>query len=201
MAAAASAPFLGSGIARAAQAVGEPMNLLPPGYIDIVDEPGRVAIPGEEQLAKHLQRTPVFLRTTYPVGSVIVDTSDRYLYLTTGPQKAFRYGVGVGKDGFQWDGLLKVSRKAEWPSWRPPADMLRRAPDLPEEVPPGPLNPLGARALYLYDKGKDSLYRIHGTNLAASIGGNVTSGCFRLTNRDVMELYPLVLIGAKVIVK
>jgi lipoprotein-anchoring transpeptidase ErfK/SrfK len=196
-AAAAAASIVPPGLARAAQAVGEPMNLLPPGYIDIVDEPGKVAIPGEEQLAKHLQRTPVFFRTNYPVGSIIVDTSERYLYLTTAPQKALRYGVGVGKDGFQWDGLLKVSRKAEWPSWRPPADMLKRNPKLPTFMGGGPGNPLGARALYL----GDTIYRIHGTNQPNSIGHAMSSGCFRMLNEHVIDLYGRVPVGTWVVVR
>jgi lipoprotein-anchoring transpeptidase ErfK/SrfK len=183
--------------AEAAQAVGEPMNLLPPGYLDIVDEPGRIAIPGEEQLAKHLQRTPVFLRMNYPVGSIIIDTSERFLYLSTGPQKAFRYGVGVGKEGFQWGGILKVSRKAEWPSWRPPADMLKRNPKLPTFMEGGPGNPLGARALYL----GDTIYRIHGTNQPNSIGHAMSSGCFRMLNEHVIDLYGRVPIGTLVAVR
>lgn len=183
-------------IAAAAQAVGEPMNLLPPGYIDIVDEPGLVPIRGEEQLPKHLQRTPVFFRTTYPVGSVVVDTSERYLYLSTGPQKALRYGVGVGKEGFQWDGLLKVSRKAEWPSWRPPEDMLKRNPKLPKFMEGGPGNPLGARALYL----GDTVYRIHGTNQPSTIGKFVSSGCVGMLNEDVTDLYERAKVGTRVVV-
>lgn len=183
--------------AKAAQAVGEPMNLLPPGYLHIVDEPGRIAIPGEEQLARHLQRTPVFLRMNYPVGSIIIDTSERFLYLSTGPQTAFRYGVGVGKEGFQWGGILKVSRKAEWPSWRPPADMLKRNPKLPTFMEGGPGNPLGARALYL----GDTIYRIHGTNQPNSIGHAMSSGCFRMLNEHVIDLYGRVPIGTLVAVR
>jgi lipoprotein-anchoring transpeptidase ErfK/SrfK len=196
MLAAGAAPFV-SRTAKAAQPVGEPMNLLPPGYIDIVDEPGLVPIPGEEQLPKHLQRTPVFFRANYPVGSVVVDTSERYLYLSTGPQKAFRYGVGVGKEGFQWGGVLKVSRKAEWPSWRPPSDMLKRNPKLPTFMEGGPGNPLGARALYL----GDTVYRIHGTNQPKSIGHAMSSGCFRMLNEHVIDLYGRVPVGTWVVVR
>jgi lipoprotein-anchoring transpeptidase ErfK/SrfK len=197
LAGAAAGVVLAPRLATAAQAIGEPMNLLPPGYIDIVDEPGRVPIPGEEQLPKHLQRTPVFFRTTYPVGSIVVDTSERYLYLSTGPQKALRYGVGVGKEGFQWDGLLKVSRKAEWPSWRPPPDMLKRKPELPKFMEGGPGNPLGARALYL----GDTVYRIHGTNQPKSIGYAMSSGCFRMLNEHVIDLYGRVPVGTWVVVR
>jgi lipoprotein-anchoring transpeptidase ErfK/SrfK len=192
-----AAALAGRRHAMAAQAIGEPMNLLPPGYLDILDEPGLVPIPGEEQLARHLQRTPVFFRTTYPVGSVVVDTSERYLYLSTSPQKALRYGVGVGKDGFQWGGILKVTRKAEWPSWRPPADMLKRNPKLPTFMEGGPGNPLGARALYL----GDTIYRIHGTNQPQSIGHAMSSGCFRMLNEHVIDLYERVPVGSWVVVR
>ena len=107
----------------------------------------------------------------------------------------------VGRDGFTWSGTVRVGGKAEWPDWRPPAEMRRRDPSLPELVPAGPYNPLGARALYLFDGTRDTLYRIHGTNDFASIGENISSGCFRMTNADVMELYRQVRLGAKVIVE
>src|SRR4029079_15507450 len=117
--------------------------------------------------------------------------------LSTGPQKAFRYGVGVGKEGFQWGGILKVSRKDEWPSWRPPADMLKRNPKLPTFMEGGPGNPLGARALYL----GDTIYRIHGTNQPNSIGHAMSSGCFRMLNEHVIALYGRVPIGTLVAVR
>jgi lipoprotein-anchoring transpeptidase ErfK/SrfK len=134
-------------------------------------------------------------------GTILISTADRTLDLVLAPGKVARYAIGVGRDGFVWRGTVKVGRKAEWPDWRPPAEMLARDPSLPESVPPGPYNPLGARAIYLYKGGADTLYRIHGTNDADSVGGFVSSGCFRMTNADVLELYEKVEVGAKVIVE
>jgi len=142
------------------------------------------------------RRRVVPFRTNEPVGTVIIDTATRYLYLVEPNGQAIRYGIGVGRDGFTWNGVERVSRKAEWPDWRPPAEMLARQPNLPEFVPGGPENPLGARALYL----GSTLYRIHGTNEAWSIGYAVSSGCIRLKNEDVADLYNRVPVGAKVIV-
>jgi lipoprotein-anchoring transpeptidase ErfK/SrfK len=147
-------------------------------------------------------RQDITLATREAPGTIIISAKERTLDFVVGNGRAIRYKIGVGRDGFGWTGLMTIGAKATWPWWRPPAEMVKRAPDLPEQVPPGPLNPLGARALYLYDKsGKDSLYRIHGTNVAASVGTNVTSGCFRMTNHDVIELFPMVHLGAKVLVK
>ena len=130
-------------------------------------------------------------------GTVIIDTGKRYLYLVLGDGKAVRYGVGVGREGFAWKGEQRISRKAEWPGWRPPQEMREREPDLPEFVEGGPGNPLGARAMYL----GNSLYRIHGTLYPDTIGRAVSSGCIRLTNDDVSDLYERVKIGTKVIVR
>ena len=138
----------------------------------------------------------MFFRTTEPPGTIIVQTSERFLYLVQGNNRALRYGIGVGRDGFQWSGLLKVARKAEWPDWRPPTDMLQRRPDLPRYMAGGPENPLGARAMYL----GSSLYRIHGSNEPWTIGSNVSSGCIRLRNADVIDLYSRVAVGTKVVV-
>ena len=134
-------------------------------------------------------------------GTIIISNADRTLHQVLGNGQAVRYKISVGRDGFTWTGTTFVGRKAEWPDWRPPAAMLQRQPTLPSYVPPGPYNPLGARALYLHPNGKDTLYRIHGTNNAASVGGYETSGCFRLSNADVMELFKNVKPGTKVIVK
>lgn len=134
-------------------------------------------------------------------GTILISTASRTLDLVLAPGKAARYSIGVAKDGFVWSGTVKVGRKAEWPDWRPPEEMRLRDPDLPEMVPAGPYNPLGARAIYLFKGGQDTLYRIHGTNDAPSVGGFVSSGCFRMTNADVLELYSQVRIGAKVIVE
>ena len=132
----------------------------------------------------------------HPVGTLVVDTPSRYLYLVLGNGRALRYGIGVGRPGFEWAGEKRVTRKAEWPDWTPPPEMLKRRPDLPKHMAGGPANPLGARALYL----GSSLYRIHGTNEPETIGRNVSSGCIRMMNEDVTDLYNRVPVGARVIV-
>jgi len=129
-------------------------------------------------------------------GTVVVDTPDRFLFLVEPHGKALRYGIGVGRPGFEWAGVKRISRKAEWPDWTPPPQMLLRRPDLPRHMDGGPNNPLGARALYL----GSSLYRIHGTNEPSTIGHNVSSGCIRMMNEDVIDLYNRVPVGAKVVV-
>ena len=139
-------------------------------------------------------------------GTIIIDTARHYLYLILGNDKAMRYGIGVGRSGFQWSGVAKIGRKAEWPAWHPPKEMIARelkqyGRRLPEVMKGGPENPLGARAMYLYQNGRDTLYRIHGTNQPWTIGHNVSSGCIRLRNEDVIDLYKRVKVGAKVIVK
>jgi lipoprotein-anchoring transpeptidase ErfK/SrfK len=131
-------------------------------------------------------------------GTIIVDTSQRYLYLVQEGGKAQRYGVGVGRDGFGWSGSVTVARKAEWPTWTPPAEMRKRQPYLPVSMKGGPNNPLGARALYLHKDGRDTMFRIHGSNEPWTIGQAVSSGCFRMRNEDVTELYSRVAIGTKV---
>jgi lipoprotein-anchoring transpeptidase ErfK/SrfK len=129
-------------------------------------------------------------------GTIVVDTPNKYLYLVQPGGRALRYGIGVGRPGFTWAGLKTVSRKAEWPDWIPPAEMLARRPDLPRHMAGGPQNPLGARALYL----GSSLYRIHGTNEPHTIGQSVSSGCIRMMNEDVTDLYDRVPVGTRVIV-
>jgi lipoprotein-anchoring transpeptidase ErfK/SrfK len=133
-------------------------------------------------------------------GTIIISNTDLTLHRILPGQKAEKYTISAGKDGFLWTGVTYVGRKAEWPGWRPPAEMKVRQPDLPDYVPPGPFNPLGARALYLFSNGKDTLFRIHGTQNSATIGSYQTSGCFRLSNRDVMDLFNKVPAGTKVIV-
>ena len=130
-------------------------------------------------------------------GTVIVDTPNTYLYFVLGGGRAIRYGIGVGREGFTWSGVQSISKKSEWPDWHPPADMLARQPYLPRFMAGGPGNPLGARAMYL----GGTIYRIHGTNNPSTIGGRVSSGCIRMTNEDVADLYSRVNIGTKVIVK
>jgi lipoprotein-anchoring transpeptidase ErfK/SrfK len=148
------------------------------------------------ELPPQFRRTQVDYRTKEPVGTIIIDTPHTYLYLVLGDGKALRYGVGVGREGFTWSGAEKVTRMAEWPDWHPPAEMIERQPYLPRFMAGGEGNPLGARALYL---GK-TVFRIHGTNQPSTIGTFVSSGCIRLTNEDVTDLYGRVKVGTRVVV-
>jgi lipoprotein-anchoring transpeptidase ErfK/SrfK len=143
-----------------------------------------------------LRRQIVGYRTNEAPGTIIIDTPNTYLYLVLPGGKAMRYGIGVGREGFTWSGVKTIERKAEWPDWTPPPQMINRQPYLPRFVAGGPSNPLGARAMYL----SGSVYRIHGTNDPSTIGGHVSSGCIRLTNEDVTDLYNRVPVGAKVVV-
>jgi lipoprotein-anchoring transpeptidase ErfK/SrfK len=160
------------------------------------DQPG--LIPDDTvQLDPEFQKQMVLYRTTEAPGTIIISTADRHLYLVQGNGRALRYGIGVGRDGFTWQGLLKISRKAEWPDWTPPPEMIARQPYLPRFMAGGPGNPLGARAMYL----GATVYRIHGTNQPDTIGTAISSGCFRLVNSDVADLYDRIPVGTKVIVK
>ncbi len=159
-------------------------------------DPGVAPDPGAA-LPEIYRRTPVRYRTDEAPGTLIVDTPRRFLYLVQNNGTAMRYGIGVGRDGFRWNGLLRVSRKAEWPDWTPPPEMIKRQPYLPRFMAGGPGNPMGARALYL----GQTIYRIHGTNAPHTIGHAVSSGCFRLVNSEIEDLYPRVAVGAKVIVQ
>lgn len=133
-------------------------------------------------------------------GTILIESGAHVLLLVRKGGRAYRYRISVGRDGFGWSGKVVVGAKKEWPEWRPPAEMRARIPELPDMVPPGPYNPLGARALYLFRSGRDTLYRIHGTNDPEGVGFDGTSGCFRMTNTDVMDLYDRVAIGTTVIV-
>ena len=162
------------------------------------------ALPPEErpevgprkELPPQFRRTQIDFQTREPAGTIVIDTANTYLYLVLGNGKAMRYGIGVGREGFTWAGAEKVSRMAEWPDWHPPAEMIERQPYLPRFMAGGEGNPMGARALYL---GK-TLYRIHGTNQPSTIGSFVSSGCIRLTNDDIADLYQRVQVGARVVV-
>jgi len=145
---------------------------------------------------KAIPREVVDYGGKYNAGTIVIDTGERRLYYVMGDGKAMKYGIGVGRPGFQWAGAHKVTRKAEWPGWTPPPPMRKRQPDLPAHVPGGPNNPLGARAMYL----GSSWYRIHGSNEPWTIGQAVSSGCFRMTNEDVIDLYEKVSVGTQVIV-
>ena len=153
--------------------------------------------PGDEEVAPQFRRRIVDYRTTEAPGTIIVDTPNTYLYLVLGGGKALRYGIGVGREGFTWSGVKTIERKAEWPDWTPPPEMITRQPYLPRFVAGGPSNPLGARAMYL----SGSVYRIHGTNAPSTIGGQVSSGCIRMVNEDVIDLYNRVKVGSKVVVR
>ncbi len=142
------------------------------------------------------RRQIVEYRTNEPAGTIIIDTPNTYLYLVLGNGRAMRYGIGVGRDGFTWSGVQTVTRRAEWPDWHPPAEMIARQPYLPRYMAGGPGNPMGARALYL----GNTIYRIHGTNAPHTIGQRVSSGCIRLTNEDVADLYSRVNLGTRVVV-
>ena len=158
------------------------------------------AVPSDEgtvvEIPARLRRQVVNYATREAPGTIIIDTPNTYLYLVMGNGQAMRYGIGVGRDGFTWSGTQTITKKAEWPDWTPPPEMIQRQPYLPRFMAGGEGNPLGARALYL---GK-TLYRIHGTNAPGTIGTRVSSGCIRLTNEDVADLYSRVNVGTKVIV-
>lgn len=143
-----------------------------------------------------IPREIVAYETKYQPGTIIVETSERRLYFVLEGGKAIKYGIGVGRDGFRWSGQHRISRKAEWPGWTPPPAMRKRVPDLPAYMPGGPNNPLGARALYI----GSTLYRLHGTSEPWTIGQAVSSGCIRLTNEDIIDLYDRAKVGALVIV-
>ena len=149
-----------------------------------------------ERHEEKFSRAVVRFHTAEPAGTIVVDTLERFLYVVNGDGTAVRFGIGVARDGFGWTGVERVTRKAEWPDWRPPAEMLEREPWLPDFMPGGPENPMGARALYL----GSTLYRIHGTHQDRSIGFAVSSGCIRMRNEDVIELYERTRVGTEVLV-
>jgi lipoprotein-anchoring transpeptidase ErfK/SrfK len=148
------------------------------------------------RLSPEFRRQTVAYKSNQKPGTIIVNTGEKHLYLVLGGGKALRYGIGTARDGFEWSGSHRVSNKREWPGWTPPAEMKRRQPNLPDYMPGGLDNPLGARAIYI----GSTLYRIHGTNEPWTIGQDVSSGCIRMVNDDVEDLYNRVKIGAKVIV-
>ena len=149
-----------------------------------------------KELPPQFRRATVEYRTREPAGTIVIDTANTYLYLVLGNGQAIRYGIGVGREGFTWNGAQRVSRMAEWPDWHPPSEMIERQPYLPRFMAGGEGNPMGARALYL----GNTLYRIHGTNQPSTIGSFVSSGCIRLTNEDVTDLYYRVKVGTRVVV-
>ncbi|MFA5952033.1 MAG: L,D-transpeptidase [Hyphomicrobium sp.] len=155
------------------------------------------------RLDPRFRRLELSYPTREPAGTIVVDTSARYLYLVTGEGRAIRYGIEVGREGFGWSGVANVARRAEWPTWTPPREMLARDPHtipFAHGMPGGPENPLGARALYLYQDGRDTLYRIHGGGRPGSLGKATSSGCIRLLDHDVIDLYERVPMGARTVV-
>jgi lipoprotein-anchoring transpeptidase ErfK/SrfK len=173
---------------------GQPMQTAPA----MQAAPTAQAAPQEEraELPARLRRQVVNYQTNHPAGTIIIDTPNTYLYLVLGNGRAMRYGIGVGRDGFTWSGTQTISRMAEWPDWTPPPEMIARQPYLPRYMAGGPGNPMGARAMYL----GSTIYRIHGTNMPNTIGQRVSSGCIRLTNEDVADLYSRVKVGTRVVV-
>ncbi|UPJ39710.1 L,D-transpeptidase [Bradyrhizobium sp. 40] len=185
---ASSTPVYVSTPVRASPSAAAPAPL--PAPAPLVEPPKAVDVPGA------LVRQVVDYASRQTPGTVIIDTKNTFLYFVLNDAQALRYGIGVGREGFTWSGEQTVARKAEWPDWHPPAEMVSRQPYLPRFMAGGPGNPLGARAMYL----GETEYRIHGTNKPDTIGKRVSSGCIRLTNEDVVDLYDRVKVGAKVIV-
>jgi lipoprotein-anchoring transpeptidase ErfK/SrfK len=165
--------------------------------MSIGDEPGVIPNAADEQPPLQFRRQVVLYRSSEAPGTIIVQTAERFLYVVQPGGRALRYGIGVGREGFQWQGLLHITRKQEWPDWTPPSEMIARQPYLPRFMAGGPGNPMGARALYL----GETVYRIHGTNQPKTIGTAVSSGCFRLVNGDVIDLFDRIPVGTKVIVR
>ena len=190
-------------IAFSSTASAAPLQLFPfvPQPAGPATTPQVQSAPSEEQnataeLPARLRRQIVGYATHEAPGTVVIDTPNTYLYYVLGGGQAIRYGIGVGRDGFTWSGVQSITKKAEWPDWTPPPEMIARQPYLPRQMAGGPGNPLGARAMYL----GGTIYRIHGTNAPQTIGTHVSSGCIRLTNQDVTDLYSRVNVGTKVIV-
>ena len=179
-------------------ALAEPLGYSPFGqpvqHQQLLLDSGLTADP--QELAPHMRRRLVDYPTREAAGTIVIDTPNTQLYLVFGNGKAIRYGIGVGREGFTWSGVKAIERKAEWPDWIPPVEMLERQPYLPRFMAGGPGNPLGARAMYL----GGTVYRIHGTNDPSTIGKRVSSGCIRMLNEDVIDLYSRVSVGTKVIV-
>jgi lipoprotein-anchoring transpeptidase ErfK/SrfK len=194
--------LLGIGvIASSGTALASPLPLFPFLTLPVQSPPPVQAAPSEDEgtvieIPARLKRRIVSYASREAPGTIVIDTPNTYLYFVLGGGQAIRYGIGVGRDGFTWSGVQSVTKKAEWPDWTPPPEMIARQPYLPRHMAGGPGNPLGARAMYL----GGTVYRIHGTNAPATIGTHVSSGCIRLTNDDVSDLYSRVNVGTKVIV-
>jgi len=179
-------------------------HAMPPSPVVAQDGAPVMKVSEQRKPKPEFLRKRVRLQTSEAPGTIIINTQTKYLYFVEGNNRATRYGVGVGREGFGWSGRVDVGRKAEWPDWRPPATMIARerakGRKLPAFVAGGPDNPLGARALYLYKGGRDTIFRVHGTNQPWTIGQNMSSGCIRMMNEDVTHLYNRAGVGSKVIV-
>ncbi len=170
---------------------------------DHSDDPYSMPAQSSKATPSEFRRTVVPYQTTQFPGTIIIDTSARHLFIVLQGGMAIRYGIAVGRDGMRWAGMADVARKVMWPKWTPPPEMIKRKPELAKwqnGMPGGPDNPLGARALYLYRDGRDTMYRIHGTNEPASIGKAASSGCIRMFNEDIIELYRRTPVGSRVLV-
>lgn len=179
------------------------------GRYSVVADKFPISAVGVSQISPTYLRREVAYQSPYPAGTVVIDPAAHFLYLIQPGGTAMRYGVGVGKEGFGWSGVATINSKQEWPDWYPPKEMIQRRPDIQAQltklqggdgVPGGLSNPLGARAMYLWQDGKDTLYRIHGTLEPETIGTNVSSGCIRMINQDAIDLYERVGVGTKVVV-
>jgi len=200
-------PALAAAILSSASAAAQPLAWNEPTgfsrsiFGEVLREPEQ-AVPNDEAVEQspavreRFRRQMVNYNTHEAPGTIVIDTPNTYLYYVLGGGRAIRYGIGVGREGFTWTGVQSIARKQEWPDWHPPAEMIERQPYLPRFMAGGPGNPLGARAMYL----GNSLYRIHGTNAPDTIGQRVSSGCIRLTNEDVTDLFNRVTVGTKVVV-
>ncbi|MCF4097750.1 L,D-transpeptidase [Maritalea mediterranea] len=193
-----STAWADNGLVKTKNSFGQTIYVAPPAGMSVTTGTPQHQLQVRNKYGQH----PQYLRQVVPYnsqeakGTIIVDTTARYLYLILGQGRAMRYGIGVAREGFEWSGTHRITAKREWPSWTPPAEMRKRQPELPAFMPGGINNPLGARALYI----GNTLYRLHGTTAPWSIGRKVSSGCIRLTNDDIIDLYQRASIGAKVIV-
>jgi lipoprotein-anchoring transpeptidase ErfK/SrfK len=178
------------------RAVDAPVRAPVPGTVMSLPPEDQPEVGAPSELPANLKRQLVDYQTKEPAGTIVIDTPNTYLYLVLGHGKAVRYGIGVGREGFTWSGTERISRMKQWPDWFPPTEMIQRQPYLPRVMAGGPGNPLGARALYL----GNTLYRIHGTNQPSTIGQTVSSGCIRLLNEDIEDLYGRVQVGSRVVV-
>jgi lipoprotein-anchoring transpeptidase ErfK/SrfK len=175
-----------------------------PNYSSLTDAGYQIPAIPIAKVPQQFRRTNVAYDTSEKPGTIIVDTGEKHLYFVLPEGRAIRYGIGVGREGFEWHGSAHIALKREWPVWTPPSAMIKRRPELAEwrnGMPPGPQNALGARAMYLFNKGGDMGYRLHGTPEWWSIGKAMSSGCIRLLNQDIIDLYDRTEVGAKVIVR